>query len=81
VLPWHVFVGGYIYVLAIATSITGLLEKATFMQGAKMISHFCTEAYLINLLGILLAALGGIITLAFISPATAKNDSYRGISE
>lgn len=81
VLTWHVFIGGYIYVLAVATSITGLLEKATFMQGAKMISHFCTEAYLINSLGILLAVLGGIVTLTFISPVTAKNDAYRGIAE
>ncbi|KAJ3709353.1 hypothetical protein LUZ61_013058 [Rhynchospora tenuis] len=81
VLMWHVFIGGFIYALAVATSITGLLEKATFMQGANMISHYCTEAYLINSLGILLAALGGIVILAFISPQTAKNDVYRGISE
>ncbi|KAF3342085.1 putative transmembrane ascorbate ferrireductase 2 [Carex littledalei] len=77
VLTWHVFIGGYIYALAVATSITGLLEKATFMQGANMISHYCSEAYLINSLGILLAALGGIVILAFISPGTAKNDAHR----
>ncbi|XP_072991168.1 transmembrane ascorbate ferrireductase 2-like isoform X2 [Typha latifolia] len=77
-LPWHVFFGAYIYALAVATAVTGLLEKATFLQSSNIISRYSSEALLVNFLGISLVVLGGIIILAVVSPGTAKGDAYRG---
>ncbi|XP_062195164.1 transmembrane ascorbate ferrireductase 2 [Phragmites australis] len=80
-LPWHVFFGAFIYVLAIATSVTGLLEKSIFMQSAKMIGRFSTEALFMNSLGLLLVLLGALVTLAIVSPGVGKIDTYRSSSE
>ncbi|GAB4827430.1 hypothetical protein Ancab_034315 [Ancistrocladus abbreviatus] len=67
-LPWHVFLGVYIYALAIATTTTGILEKATFLQSSKVISRYSTEALLVNSMGILTVVLGGFVILAVIAP-------------
>ncbi|KAK3413582.1 hypothetical protein EUGRSUZ_I02130 [Eucalyptus grandis] len=74
-LPWHVFFGVYIYALAVATCATGFLEKATFLQTNHIISHYSSEALLVNSLGILVVVLGGLVTLAVVSPANSKVDS------
>ncbi|XP_047317525.1 transmembrane ascorbate ferrireductase 2-like [Impatiens glandulifera] len=71
-LPWHVFLGGFIYVLAVVTCITGILEKATFLQGSKVISRYSNEAILLNCLGVLIFVLGGFVILALIAPLTAS---------
>ncbi|CAL9072909.1 unnamed protein product [Musa textilis] len=80
-LPWHVFVGAYIYALAVVTAITGLLEKATFLQASKTILRYSNEAFLINSLGMLLVLLGGFVILALVAPVTARSDIQRGNSE
>nr|ACG32872.1 cytochrome b561 [Zea mays] len=80
-LPWHVFFGIFIYVLAIATSVTGLLEKSIFMQSAKMIERFSTEAMFMNSLGMLLVLLSSLVILALVSPGPSMIDTYRGSSE
>ncbi|KAL6901012.1 hypothetical protein ACP4OV_005688 [Aristida adscensionis] len=80
-LPWHVFFGLFIYVLAIATSVTGLLEKSIFMQSAKMIGRFSTEALFMNSLGMLLVLLSALVILAIVTPGIGKIDTYRGSSE
>ncbi|KAL9249936.1 Transmembrane ascorbate ferrireductase 2-like protein [Drosera capensis] len=71
-LPWHVFFGVYIYALAIATITTGILEKATFLQTAKVITRYSGEALLVNSLGIFTVVLGGFVILAMISPVHGK---------
>ncbi|CAA7410330.1 unnamed protein product [Spirodela intermedia] len=71
-LPWHVFLGVYIYALGIATAVTGILEKATFLQSNREISRYSSEAFLVNLLGILLVVLGGFVVLAVITPTVGK---------
>ncbi|KAH9605831.1 hypothetical protein KSS87_000908 [Heliosperma pusillum] len=71
-LPWHVFFGVYIYALAIATTVTGFLEKATFLQRSQIITRYSTEALLVNTMGILTVVLGGWVVLALIAPL---NDS------
>ncbi|CAH1413163.1 unnamed protein product [Lactuca virosa] len=43
-MTWHVFFEVYIYTLALASCITGVLEKMTFLQMHKIISHYCVEA-------------------------------------
>lgn len=80
-LPWHVFLGIYIYALAVATALTGILEKATFLQTNKVISRYSTEAILVNSMGILIVALGGFVILAVITPVNGKGDSNRGLIE
>lgn len=77
-LPWHVFFGVYIYALAIATCTTGILEKATFLQTNRIISRYSNEALLVNSLGVLIVALGGVVILAIISPANDKGDVPKG---
>ncbi|XP_072967526.1 transmembrane ascorbate ferrireductase 2-like isoform X3 [Typha angustifolia] len=77
-LPWHVFFGAYIYVLAVATAVTGLLEKATFLQSSNTILRYSTEAFLVNFLGILLVLLGGIVILAVASSGSFKSDAHKG---
>ncbi|XP_022993233.1 probable transmembrane ascorbate ferrireductase 2 [Cucurbita maxima] len=80
-LPWHVFFGVYIYGLCIATTVTGLLEKATFLQTSKVILRYSNEALLINSLGIVVVVLGGLIILAVIARSNNKGDVYRGPAE
>jgi len=80
-LPWHVFFGVYIYALAVATATTGILEKATFLQTNKVISHYSTEALLVNSLGILMIVLGGLVVLATITSLNSKGDIPRNATE
>ncbi|KAI4389305.1 hypothetical protein MLD38_001542 [Melastoma candidum] len=74
-LPWHVFFGVYLYSLAVATCATGFLEKVTFLQTQHIISRYSSEALLVNILGILVVALGGLVTLAVVSPSSNKSES------
>lgn len=77
-MPWHVFFGIYIYALAIATTTTGLLEKATFLQVNNIISRYSNEALVVNILGILIVALGGFVILGIVTPTYNKGDIPRG---
>ncbi|KNA20875.1 hypothetical protein SOVF_048400 [Spinacia oleracea] len=77
VLPWHAFLGVYIYALAIVTTVTGILEKATFLQTSHIISRYSTEALLVNSLGILIVILGGFVILALIAPLNGKGEIPR----
>ncbi|KAJ4707138.1 cytochrome B561-1 [Melia azedarach] len=76
-LPWHVFFGVYIYALAVATAVTGILEKATFLQTNHVITRYSTEALLLNSLGILIVVLGGFVILAIVTPQNGKADVLR----
>lgn len=80
-LPWHVFLGIYIYALAVATATTGFLEKATFLQTNKVISRYSLEAILVNSLGILVVVMGGLVTLAIIAPISSRGDTHKGAAE
>ncbi|KAI4352256.1 hypothetical protein L6164_006526 [Bauhinia variegata] len=77
-LPWHVFFGIYIYALAIATTTTGILEKATFLQTNKVISRYSIEALLVNSMGILIVVLGGFVILGLLAPSNGKAEVIRG---
>ncbi|XP_057961660.1 probable transmembrane ascorbate ferrireductase 4 isoform X2 [Malania oleifera] len=68
VLPWHIFLGLYTYGLAVATAETGLLEKLTFLQTKRGLSRHCAESMVVNILGLGLALLCGIVILAAVSP-------------
>ncbi|KAK9683253.1 hypothetical protein RND81_10G126600 [Saponaria officinalis] len=73
-LPWHVFFGVYIYALAVATTVTGFLEKATFLQRSHITSRYSTEALLINSMGILTMVLGGLVVMALVAPSNARSE-------
>ncbi|XP_042008513.1 transmembrane ascorbate ferrireductase 2-like [Salvia splendens] len=80
-MPWHVFLGLYIYALAVATCATGLLEKATFLQTQKIISRYSAEALLVNSLGILIVVLAGFVILGVVSPVQGRGDNPKGMAE
>jgi len=68
--PHHVFWGVLLYILAIATCLTGLTEKAFFsVQGY---SSFVPEGYLVNAIGLLLVALGAVVVYVVTKPDYAR---------
>ncbi|KAI3994595.1 hypothetical protein MKX01_028339 [Papaver californicum] len=68
VLPGHVFLGLYIYALAIATAETGLLEKLTFLEAKKKVLKHSLELVVVNSLGLGIALLSGVVILTAVSP-------------
>ncbi|KAI3922501.1 hypothetical protein MKX01_006190 [Papaver californicum] len=68
VLPGHVFLGLYIYALAIATAETGLLEKLTFLEAKKKVLKHSLESVVVNSLGLGIALLSGVVILTAVSP-------------
>lgn len=76
-MPWHVFMGVYIYALTVATAASGILEKLTFLQSNNIITRYSTEALLVNSLGIIIVVLAGLVVLALVTPASRKIDGQR----
>ncbi|KAG8367010.1 hypothetical protein BUALT_Bualt16G0027900 [Buddleja alternifolia] len=76
-LSWHVYLGIYIYALAVATCATGFLEKATFLQMHQIITRYSREALLVNSLGMLIVVLAGFVILGVVSPVYGKGDVLR----
>lgn len=68
VLPWHVFLGLYTYGLVVITAETGLLEKLTFLQTNGVVLKRCSEAMIVNGLGIWLAMLCAVVILTAVTP-------------
>eukprot|EP00250_Pteridium_aquilinum_P024830 c29667_g1_i1 orf=453-1226(-) len=68
VLPWHVFMGLFIYCMALVTAETGLLEKLTFLMINKVIGRFSLEAMFVNSIGMLLIVYGAVVILASVPP-------------
>ncbi|XP_075209877.1 transmembrane ascorbate-dependent reductase CYB561 isoform X2 [Lycorma delicatula] len=61
ILPLHVFFGLIAFVLAIATSISGLLEKAMFVLNINY-SKLPGEAVLVNIIGLIFVLFGILVT-------------------
>lgn len=72
-MPWHVFLGIYIYALALVTATTGILEKVTFLQVNQVITRYSTEAMLVNTMGVLILVLGGFVILGVVTPVNGKD--------
>eukprot|EP00897_Mesotaenium_endlicherianum_P009219 jgi/Mesen1/8325/ME000457S07515 len=62
-LPWHTFLGVFLYILALVSAELGILEKVTFLQSGKVIGHYAGEAILANWLGLLILLLGALVVL------------------
>ncbi|CAI9276811.1 unnamed protein product [Lactuca saligna] len=60
---------------------TKFKEKMTFLQMHKIISHYCVEAILVNVLGVLMVVLGGFVIFGVVSPTNGKVDVVLGSIE
>lgn len=67
-LPWHVFLGLYTYILVVVTAETGLLEKLTLLQANGNVLKRSPESALVNGLGLCLALLSSVVIVAAIAP-------------
>lgn len=80
-LPWHVFFGLLVYILALASAELGLLEKLTFLQNAGL-AKFGSEAFLVNFTALVVILLGVCVVISAIAPAHIEDPhSYSTISE
>ncbi|CAN6873068.1 unnamed protein product [Brassica oleracea] len=74
-LPWHVFLGLYIYGLAIATAETGLLVKLTHLQTKRNLPRHCAESVVLNGVGLGLVLLCAIVIASAVLPKYQKSHS------
>ncbi|XP_068640143.1 probable ascorbate-specific transmembrane electron transporter 1 [Aristolochia californica] len=81
VLPWHVFFGLFVYLLALATVELGFLEKLTFLQNTGL-DKYGPEAFLVNFNAIAVVLFGAFVILATISTVHVEDPhSYSPISD
>lgn len=62
IMPWHTFMGVFIFVLALTTASQGALEKLTF-RFAGGLAKRGAEALLVNSLGMLFFVWGALVLL------------------
>ncbi|EOA12587.1 hypothetical protein CARUB_v10027027mg [Capsella rubella] len=73
-LPWHVFLGLFVYVLAVGNTALGFLEKLTFMETSGL-DKFGSEAFLINFMAIITILFGTfVILIVSATPAPSSDD-------
>ncbi|KAI3720680.1 hypothetical protein L2E82_31671 [Cichorium intybus] len=78
-LPWHVLFGMFIYILAVANSALGFLEKLTFLESSG-IAKYGSEAFLVNFTAIIAVFYGTFVLLTALAPAPAEdNHTYSPI--
>lgn len=78
-LPWHVFFGLFIYVLAVGNATLGFLEKLTFLEAAGL-AKYGSEAFLVNFTAVVTILYGGFVVFSVLSPAPPEDDySYSAI--
>ncbi|KAF8085175.1 hypothetical protein N665_0677s0005 [Sinapis alba] len=76
-LPWHVFLGVFVYVLAVGNSVLGFLEKLTFLEKSGL-DKFGSEAFLVNFMAIITILFGTFVLLIVFSksPPLVEEDNY-----
>ncbi|XP_010444670.2 PREDICTED: transmembrane ascorbate ferrireductase 1-like [Camelina sativa] len=75
-LPWHAFLGLFVYVLAVGNSALGFLEKLTFMENSGL-DKFGSEAFLVNFMAIVTILFGTFVILTVSAkPADPSSDEY-----
>lgn len=79
-LPWHVLLGMFVYILAIANAALGLLEKLTFLENGGL-GKYGAEAFLVNFTAIITVLFGAFVIFTVLSePVTVEDDySYSAI--
>ncbi|GAQ91927.1 hypothetical protein KFL_008840010, partial [Klebsormidium nitens] len=61
VVPYHAFVGTFLYVLGLATASLGILEKVTFLQDYGTFGYHAKELYVANCLGLTICVTGATV--------------------
>ncbi|KAG1355094.1 Ascorbate-specific transmembrane electron transporter 1 [Cocos nucifera] len=80
-LPWHVFFGLFVYVLALASAELGFLEKLTFLQSTGL-AKYGSEAFLVNFTALVVILLGVSVVISAMAPAHIEDPhSYSAIPE
>ncbi|XP_047330855.1 transmembrane ascorbate ferrireductase 1-like [Impatiens glandulifera] len=75
-LSWHVIVGIFVYLLAVATAALGFLEKLTFLENGGL-AKYGSEAFLVNFTAIVTVLYGVFVILTTISqPSAQVEDQY-----
>ncbi|KAF6148689.1 hypothetical protein GIB67_003780 [Kingdonia uniflora] len=79
-LPWHVFFGLFVYVLALGTAALGFLEKLTFLENSGL-DKYGPEALLVNFTAIVTILFGAFVALtaSTAAPVAADDFSYSAI--
>ncbi|WOL11764.1 putative transmembrane ascorbate ferrireductase 4 [Canna indica] len=71
-LPWHVFVGLVAYGLAVAAAECGLAEKLASLQAKHGLSRRSPESTFVNILGLALAILCGVVVFAAVGDGSGS---------
>nr|XP_043631803.1 transmembrane ascorbate ferrireductase 1 [Erigeron canadensis] len=78
-LPWHALFGMFVYILAVANSALGFLEKLTFMENSGT-DKYGTEAFLVNFTAIVAILYGTFVILTALSRSPEEDHhSYSAI--
>lgn len=67
-MPIHIFFGLFGFVLAIASSLMGLSEKAFFAMPDNKYSEFPNQALLVNCIGLLITLYGTLVVYMVTEP-------------
>lgn len=73
-LPWHVFFGLFVYVLAVANAAIGFLEKLTFLENSGL-AKYGSEALLVNFTAVATILYGAFVILSVHSQADREADA------
>ncbi|KAI9162291.1 hypothetical protein LWI28_025826 [Acer negundo] len=75
-LPWHVFFGVFVYVLAVANAAIGFLEKLTFLETSG-VAKYGSEALLVNFTAVVTILYGTFVILSVLSlPPVDHHDDF-----
>ncbi|KAK2653839.1 hypothetical protein Ddye_013695 [Dipteronia dyeriana] len=75
-LPWHVFFGVFVYVLAVANAAIGFLEKLTFLESSGL-AKYGPEALLVNFTAVVTILYGAFVILSVLSlPPVDHHDDF-----
>ncbi|KAF2320359.1 hypothetical protein GH714_027268 [Hevea brasiliensis] len=76
-LPWHVLLGAFAYILAVANAAIGLLEKLTFLENSGL-AKYSPEALLVNFTAVVAILYAAFVILTVIGQGPpVKDDSSR----
>ncbi|KAM0888016.1 hypothetical protein ACQ4PT_028615 [Festuca glaucescens] len=80
-LPWHILLGIFVYILALATAELGFLEKLTFLQSSGL-NKYGPEAFLVNFTALVVVLFGASVVVAAVTPARLEEpQGYAPIPE
>ncbi|CAM0945056.1 unnamed protein product [Alopecurus aequalis] len=80
-LPWHILLGIFVYILALATAELGFLEKLTFLQSSGL-DKYGPEAFLVNFTALFVVLFGASFVVAAVTPARLEEpQGYAPIPE